>query len=193
MSSGSHRVARMARGLLLAAALWVSAATAADYVGRPVYSEPGTGISLPPGCNFEPTWRARLANSDLELWVVDCALLPHVWLVRRGIIEYDRSNRARLRFQILDERKYPGETAGETVTVQCTGRGGSEAGFAATGVTWRSAQNTLRMANAKAALQVDRRAGKLIDLPAEKVDCTRFLDREETMRQLQQQQGREKR
>jgi hypothetical protein len=161
--------------------------TASAYVGRPVYSEPGSGIALPPGCRFEPSWRARLANSDLELWVVDCTLLPHVWLVRRGVIAYDSNNRARLRFQILDDRKYAGETAGETVSVQCTGRGGSETGFAVIGATWRSNQGVLRLGAAKAALGVDRRAGKLVDLPTAKIDCSRFLDREEMMRQLQQQ------
>ncbi len=177
---------RSALALMLAAAT----TTAAAYIGRPVYSEPGSGIALPPNCSFEPAWRARLANSDLELWVVDCSLLPHVWLVRRGVIEYDRSNRARLRFQILDERKYPGETAGETVSVQCTGRGGSETGFAVIGANWRSAQGVLRLGSAKAAVRVDRNAGKLVDLPLDKIDCTRFLDREETMRKLQQGSGK---
>lgn len=169
-------------------ALMVGATPAASaYAGRPVYGEPGAGIALPPGCAFEPSWRSRLANSDLELWVVDCSLLPHVWLVRRGVVAYDSNNRARLRFQILDDRKYPGETAGETVSVQCTGRGGSETGFAVVGATWRSNQGVLRLGGAKAALGVDRRAGKLVDLPTEKVDCSRFLEREEMMRQLQQQ------
>ncbi len=177
---------RSALALMLAAAT----TTAAAYIGRPVYSEPGSGIALPPNCSFEPAWRARLANSDLELWVVDCSLLPHVWLVRRGVIEYDRSNRARLRFQILDERKYPGETAGETVSVQCTGRGGSETGFAVIGANWRSAQGVLRLGSAKAAVRVDHNAGKLVDLPLDKIDCTRFLDREETMRKLQQGSGK---
>ncbi len=177
-----HLLRHAAVTLVLCASTGASA-----YIGRPVYSEPGIGFALPPGCSFEPSWRARLANSDLELWVVDCGLLPHVWLVRRGVIAYDRDNRARLRFQILDERKYPGETAGETVSVQCTGRGGSETGFAAIGANWRPTQGVLRLGSAKAALGVDRRAGKLLELPTEKIDCTRFLDREETMRQLQQQ------
>jgi hypothetical protein len=180
----AERTAVVRQALL---ALVLCAATAASaYIGRPVYSEPGAGIALPPGCSFEPSWRARLANSDLELWVVDCALLPHVWLVRRGVIAYDSSNRARLRFQILDDRKYPGETAGETVSVQCTARGGSETGFAVIGANWRSAQGVLRLGSAKTALAVDRRTGKLVELPIEKIDCSRFLDREEMMRQLQQ-------
>jgi hypothetical protein len=169
----------------LAAALLALSASAFAHVGRPVYSEPGAGIALPPGCSFEPTWRARLANSDLELWVVECALQPHVWLVRRGVLEYDRSNRARLRFQILDERKLPGETAGETVSVQCATRRGSENGVAVIGATWRQAQGALRLASAKSALRVDRRSGKLVDAAIDQVDCTRFPDREETMRQLQ--------
>jgi hypothetical protein len=175
-----------ARRLAAAASLCAAVGSAQGYVGRPVYSEPGTGIALPPGCSFEPNWRSRLANSDLEVWVVECALVPHVWLVRRGVIEYDRSNRARLRFQILDERKYAGETAGETVSVQCTGRGGAEAGFVVIGATWRPHQGALRLAGGKGALRVDRRAGKLAEAPVDQVDCTRFLDREETMRQLQQ-------
>jgi hypothetical protein len=172
-------------------ALCATTASASAFIGRPVYSEPGAGIALPPGCGFEPSWRARLANSDLELWVVDCALLPHVWLVRRGVIEYDSSNRARLRFQIIDERKYPGETAGETVSVQCNGRGNAETGFAVVGANWRSVQGVLRLGSAKAALHVDRRAGKLVEVATDKVDCNRFLDREETMRQLQHK-GRKK-
>jgi hypothetical protein len=171
------------------AAVWVLAtfaAAASAHVGRPIYSEPGAGIALPPGCSFEPSWRARLTNSDLELWVVECTMQPHVWLVRRGVIEYDRSNRARLRFQVLDERKYPGETAGETVSVQCTGHGGAETGVAVIGATWRPAQGLLRLASAKAALRVDGRNGKLAEIAANQIDCTRFPDREETMRQLQQ-------
>lgn len=170
----------------VAAALLAAGSGAAGYVGRPVYSEPGSGIALPPGCAFEPSWRARLPNSDLEVWVVECTLLPHVWLVRRGVIEYDRSNRARLRFQVLDERKFPGETAGETVSVQCTGRGNADhPGYVAVGATWRPVQGTLRLAAAKTALRVDGRSGKLVDIAREQIDCTRFLEREETMRQLQ--------
>ena len=182
---------RIIRRILVFLALCATSAAAPAFVGRPVYSEPGAGIALPPGCSFEPSWRARLANSDLELWVVECTLLPHVWLVRRGVIEYDGNNRARLRFQIIDERKYPGETAGETVSVQCTGRGNAETGFAVVGANWRSAQGVLRLGSAKAALHVDRRAGKLVAVATDKVDCNRFPDREETMRQLQQK-GRKK-
>jgi hypothetical protein len=181
----ARRSGSLLRGAAAALALAAAAAAASEYIGRPIYSEPGAGIAMPPGCSFEPSWRARLANSDLELWVVDCALIAHVWLVRRGVIEYDRDNRARLRFQILDERRYAGETAGETVSVQCTGRRGSESGYAVIGANWRPSQGALRLASGKAALQVDRRAGKLADIALDQVDCARFLDREETMRQLQ--------
>lgn len=180
---------RLLPGILAAAAL-SAAATAQAYVGRPVYSEPGAGIALPPGCSFEPSWRARLPNSDLELWVVECTLQPHVWLVRRGVLEYDSRNRARLRFQVLDERKFPGETAGETVSVQCAGRRSAEVGYAVVGATWRSDQKSLRLQAAKSALRVDRRNGKLAEVELAQVDCTRFPDREETMRQLQQERGK---
>ena len=189
---GRRAAGRRLRRSVLALLLSMASAVTSAYVGRPVYSEPDSGIALPPGCTLEPTWRARLANSDLELWVVDCEMLPRVWLLRRGIVEYDRSNRARLRFQILDERKYPGETAGETVSVQCTARGGAENGYAVIGATWRSAPGALRLGGAKAALRVDRRGGKLTELAVGEVECARFLDREETMRRLQQR-DREKR
>lgn len=181
---------RILRGLAAVAVLWSATATTQAYIGRPIYNEPGAGLALPPGCATEPSWRARLSNSDLELWVVECTLQPHVWLVRRGIIEYDSQNRARLRFQILDERKFPGETAGETVSVQCTGRGSVETGFAVVGATWRSDQKALRLQSAKSALRVDRRAGKLADVALGRVDCSRFPEREETMRRLQQDRGK---
>lgn len=177
-------------GIALAMAIALLAAAQAN-VGRPIYSEPGTGIALPPGCTFEPSWRARLANSDLELWAVECTLVPHLWLVRRGVIEYDRDNRARLRFMVLDERILPGETAGETISVQCASRGNAETGVAAIGAKWRSTQGALRLQTAKAAVKVDRHKAKLVDVPVDQIECTRFLEREETMRRLQEQ-GRSK-
>ncbi len=177
-------------GIAFAMAIALANAAQAN-VGRPIYSEPGTGIALPPGCTFEPSWRARLANSDLELWAVECTLVPHLWLVRRGVIEYDRDNRARLRFMVLDERILPGETAGETISVQCASRGNAETGVAAIGAKWRSTQGALRLQTAKTAVKVDRRNAKLVDLPVDQIDCTRFLEREETMRRLQES-GRSK-
>lgn len=186
----ARAASRAVRSLVVAATLCLGVVSVQAYIGRPVYSEPGAGMALPPGCAFEPSWRARLPNSDLELWVVECTLQPHVWLVRRGVIEYDGRNRARLRFQVLDERKFPGETAGETVSVQCTGRGNAETGFAVVGATWRSDQKALRLDAAKSALRVDRRSGKLAEITASQIDCTRFPGREETMRQLQQERGK---
>ncbi|MCA3217557.1 MAG: hypothetical protein ING59_03160 [Burkholderiales bacterium] len=57
------------RALLLPLTLALPTLAAAQpgpaYLGRPVYQEPGAGPQLPPACAVDPTWRARLPNSDL--------------------------------------------------------------------------------------------------------------------------------
>ena len=92
--------------------------TPANYVGRPIYSEPGSGLQLPPGCAVEPSWRSKLGSSDLEVWVVNCNGTAHGWLLRRSVVEVLAGNQARLRFQVLDERAWSGETAGDTASVR---------------------------------------------------------------------------
>jgi hypothetical protein len=157
-----------------------------SFVGRPVFSEPKTGLALPPGCLLDANARARIANVDVELWLVECRLQARLWLVRRTTVGYDRSNVARLRFEVLDERPLPGETAVETASVQCAPRNGAASPVAVLGATWKRVNaNHLALAGAKSALTVDRRAGKLVDIGLDQIDCTRFLDREEQMRRLQ--------
>lgn len=156
------------------------------FVGRPIYSEPKTGISLPPGCNFEANWRARLPNSDLELWITECSLVPSLWLLRRSVVAYEANNQARLRFEVIDERRFPGETAGETVSIKCTGKAGGEAGYAVVGASWRVVKpGQLTLANAKDAYAIDRKAGKLMETKLAQIECARFLEREEQMRRLE--------
>jgi hypothetical protein len=54
-----------------------------SFAGRPVYSEPGNGLQMPPGCRVEPPWRTRLGSTDMEVWVVDCGGVAHTWMLRR--------------------------------------------------------------------------------------------------------------
>lgn len=176
------------------AALLVSAAGAqtppASFVGRPIYSEPGSGLQLPPGCSVEPAWRTKLGASELEVWIADCDGVAHAWLLRRSVLEMLAGNHARFRFQVLDERVWAGETAGESASVQCTGRADGEAGFVVVGAKWRGIgkNNTeLRLASATAAVRADRSALKFLDTPVAAVECTRFPAREAMMRRLQQE------
>jgi len=78
------------------------------YMGRPIYSEPATGLQLPPGCAIEPTWRARITTSDNEVWLVTCGGVVRAWLLRRAVLEVLAANSARVRFQVLDEQLLPG-------------------------------------------------------------------------------------
>lgn len=161
----------------------------ASYVGRPVYSEPGAGLQLPPECSVAPSWRSALAPSDLEVWVASCSGTAHAWLVRRSVIEALSGNQARLRYQVLDDRAWPGETAGESASVQCSSKARGEAGYVVIGAKWRSAGGgkELRLATASAAVRVDRTALKLVDVPTAAVDCVRFPAREAMMQRLQQE------
>lgn len=173
-------------GAALLFALWGAAQAGESYVGRPVYSEPGAGLQLPPGCHIEPTWRARMGTSDLEVWVIECGGIARSWLLRRSLVEIVAGNQARLRFLVLDERQWPGETAGDTLSVQCIGRSGPEAGYVVLGARWRAAGNELRLAGAKSVIRADPNSQKFVSASLAQVECTRHPDREAMLRRLQQ-------
>ncbi len=183
---------RLIAALLVALLACPAAAQAApdSYVGRPVYSEPATGLQLPPGCAVEPTWRTPLGNTDLEVWLAECSGTVRAWLLRRSVLEALAGGQARLRFQVLDERTWPGETAGNSASVQCSGRADGEPGFIVVGARWRSAGRNnaeLRLAGAAAAVRADRTALRFLDTPVAAVDCVRFPAREAMLRRLQQE------
>ena len=160
-------------------------ARAESYVDRPVYSEPSTGLQLPPECEVDPSWRSAVANTDLEIWIARCAGEPRVWLLRRQVVEIVNARQSRLRFQVLDERVYPEETAGETLSVQCTGPR-DEPGYVVRGARWRDDGKELRLKGARGVLRVDTRALALADSEVGAVDCARFPEREAMMKRLQQ-------
>ena len=162
------------------------AAPVASYVGRPIYSEPGAGLQMPPGCTIEPSWRAPLPNSDLEVWIVSCQGETRTWVLRRATIEMVSGNQARLRFAVTDERRWPGETAGDTVSVQCVGRNAAESGFVVAGARWRTAGAELRLAGASSVLRVDPGLQKFVVAGLAQIDCVRHPEREAMMRRLQQ-------
>ena len=147
-------VATLAAALVLCAGP-PAAHAQSDYRGRPIYSEPATGLQMPPNCTVEPTWRSRLTSGDLELWVVECDKLARLWLLKRQVVEMVGANQARLRFQVLDDQPRPEETAGESLSVQCNGRSGQAAGFAVIGAKWRSTGNELKLTSAQAAVRAD--------------------------------------
>lgn len=163
-----------------------AAPEASPFIGRPVYSEPGTGLQLPPGCQLEPTWRGRISNGDLEVWIVSCGNDTRTWLVRRTIVEMKAGNQARLRFQVLDDRVWPGESAGDSASVQCTGRSGGEGGYVVLGARWRPAGNELRLAGAQSVIRADPATLKFVPAQLAQVDCVRYPDREAMLRRLQQ-------
>jgi hypothetical protein len=164
----------------------VAACSAASYLGRPIYSEPGAGLQLPPGCQIEPTWRGRISNSDFEIWVVDCNGETRTWLLRRSTVEMLAANQARLRFLVTDERRWPGETAGDTASVQCVGRSAPDAGFVVVGAKWRPAGAELRLTSATTVLRADPVTQKFVPATLAQVDCARHPEREAMMRRLQQ-------
>jgi hypothetical protein len=157
-----------------------------SYVGRPVYSEPGSGLQLPPSCHMEPTWRARIGTSDLEVWVIECGGIARSWFLRRSLIEMVAGNQARLRFQVLDERQWPGETAGDTLSVQCIGKNGPEAGYVVLGAKWRAVGNELRLTGAQSVIRADPNSQKFVAASLAQVECTRHPEREAMLRRLQQ-------
>jgi hypothetical protein len=158
---------------------------AEKYVGRPIYSEPATGLQLPPGCAIEPTWRARISTSDNEVWLVTCSGVARAWLLRRAVLEVLSANSARVRFQVLDEELLPGETVGDTASVQCTGNSDDDVGLVVVGAKWRAVGTELRLVSAQRALRVDLTRQKLVSTPLARMECTRYPEREAMMRRLQ--------
>jgi len=155
------------------------------YVGRPIYSEPATGLQLPPGCTIEPTWRARISNSDNEVWLVTCGGVVRAWLLRRAVLEVLAANSARVRFQVLDEQLLPGEIVGDTASVQCTGKSDDDVGLVVLGAKWRATGTELRLVSAQGALRADLARQKLVSTPLARMECTRYPEREAMMRRLQ--------
>jgi hypothetical protein len=161
-------------------------ARAADsFVGRPIYSEPASGLQLPPGCEVDPSWRSPVPGTDLEIWVAQCNATPRVWLLRRQVVEVVNARQSRLRFEVLDERVYPDEVAGETLSVQCTGPR-DEAGYVVRGARWREDGKEKRLSKALGVLRADAAAQRLADSEVGAVDCARFPEREAMMKRLQQ-------
>jgi len=170
-------------------ALWILAGSslaraAESFVARPIYSEPAGGLQLPPNCEVDPSWRAAVAGTDLEIWIAVCGAEPRVWLLKRQVLEVVNARQSRLRFQVLDERLYPEETAGETLSVQCTGPR-DEPGYVVRGARWRSEDKELRLKGARGVLRVDSRTQTLVDTEPGAVDCARFPEREAMMKRLQ--------
>ncbi len=181
------RAAAMAAVLAFAMAAPQAApapAAAISYIGRPIYEEPAIGLQRPPNCIIEPTWRAPMTGAELEVWVADCDGIARVWLLKRQTIEVLASREARLRFQVIDERVLPEETAGETLSVQCTGPDNA-AGLVVRGARWRASGREMHLASARGALRGDASRRRLVDVDLSWIDCTRFPDREAMMRKLQ--------
>jgi len=181
----SYRGLAQAAGLLALLLLAAPAMAAESYLDRPVYSEPATGLQLPPGCEVDPSWRSPVAGSDLEIWIARCAGEPRVWLLKRQVVEIVNARQSRLRFQVVDERVYPEETAGDTLSVQCTGPR-DETGYVVRGARWRENGRELRLKSARGVLRVDLNGPTLADSEVGAVDCARFPDREAMMKRLQQ-------
>lgn len=161
-------------------------APAADsFVGRPIYSEPASGLQLPPGCEVDPSWRSPVPGTDLEIWIAQCAAGPRVWLLRRHVVEVINARQSRMRFEVLDERVYPDEVAGETLSVQCTGPR-DEAGYVVHGARWREDGKEKRLSKALGVLRADVPSQRLADSEVGAVDCARFPEREAMMKRLQQ-------
>jgi len=180
------RVAPAVAAAVLGASPASSAVEAAStYVGRPIYSDPSNGLQLPPGCIIEPTWRLRISPTELEVWVLNCDSVARVWLLTRHPVEMLSAHEARLRFEVIDERVLPGETPGESLSVQCTAAG-DDAGRVARGARWRGSGHELHLAGAQGALRVDVTHHRLVDTDMSGIDCVRFPDREAMMRKLQQ-------
>jgi hypothetical protein len=180
------RVAVLAAALALSAAVPLAHAQS-DYRGRPIYSEPASGLQMPPNCSVEGSWRSRPSSGDLELWVVECDRLARLWLLKRQVVEMVGANQARLRFQVLADQPYPEETPGETLSVQCSGRSGQNGLFAVVGAKWRASGNQLQLTSAQAALRVDAKTQALVNAGVSSVECVRYPEREATLRKLQQQ------
>lgn len=172
-------------------ALAQGAGSKSAYVGRPIYSEPASGLQMPPGCQMQPSWRARLGTSDHEVWVVKCSEVPRVWLLKRSVVEMIRANQARLRFQILDERVWPDEQPGETLSVQCVGRAQQDSGYVVVGAKWRTQAGKggeVALVSAQTVLRADLSTQKWVEARIQDVECARYPEREAMMLRLQQSQ-----
>ena len=161
------------------------AQSADSFLGRPIYSEPASGLQLPPQCQVDPAWRTNVRGSDLEIWIAACGTGGRVWLLRRQIVEVVNARAARLRFEVIDERIYPDETPGESLSVQCTGPT-DDPGYVVRGARWREDGKDLRLKAARGALRLDPRTQRLGDVELGAIDCTRFPEREAMMKRLQQ-------
>jgi len=169
-------------GILAAGA---RAQPADSFLGRPIYSEPATGLQLPPECQVDPAWRTNVRGTDLEIWIAACGTGARVWLLRRQIVEVVNARAARLRFEVVDERVYPDETPGDSLSVQCTGPT-DDPGYVVRGARWREDGKDLRLKAARGALRLDPRTQRLGDVEVGVIDCTRFPEREAMMKRLQQ-------
>ncbi len=174
---------RWAAACGLLAALAAVPAAAESFLGRPIYGEPGIGLKMPPGCRVDASGRSRLGGTDFEVWAVDCRDGAHAWLLRRQVIEVLSSRLARLRFTVMDERVLPGERAGDTVSVQCTGHDNDD-GYVVLGARWRADGRTLRLVAQRGLLRADAVHGRFADADPRAADCVRFPEREELMRKL---------
>ncbi|HYB49803.1 MAG TPA: hypothetical protein VED47_01720 [Burkholderiaceae bacterium] len=176
------RAALLGWGLLAAGA---QAQSADSFLGRPIYSEPATGLQLPPSCEVDPAWRTNVRGTDLEIWIAACGPGARVWLLRRQVVEVVNGRQARLRFEVLDERAYSDETAGDSLSVQCTGPS-DETGYVVRGARWREDGKELRLKAARGAMRAEARTQRLIDTELGAIECTRFPEREAMMKRLQQ-------
>jgi hypothetical protein len=156
-----------------------------SYISRPIYSEPSTGLQLPPGCEVDPTWRTTVPSSDLEIWIAKCADDSRIWLLKRAVVEVLNSRQSRLRFEVIDERIVADETPGESLSVQCTGPR-DESGYVVRGAHWRAEGKELRLKNARSVMKADTHTQTLVDSEIGDVDCSRFPEREAMMKRLQQ-------
>jgi len=159
------------------------------YMDRPIYSEPASGLQMPPGCVLEPAWRARLPARDYEVWVVQCDGVARSWMLRRSVIEMISATQARLRFQILDDRVWPQESAGDSLSVQCVGRGQADSGYVVAGAQWGQVSKQggeIRLRDANIVLRASIEAQKFIPAKLSEVECTRYPQREAMMRRLQE-------
>jgi len=159
--------------------------TADSFVGRPIYSEPATGLQLPPQCQVDPTWRTNVRGTDMEIWIAACGPGARVWLMRRQVVEVFNGRQARLRFEVLDERIYPDETPGDSLSVQCAGPS-DETGYVVRGARWREDGKELRLKSARGALRLEPHLQRLADAELGTIECTRFPEREAMMKRLQQ-------
>jgi hypothetical protein len=127
-----------------------------------------------------------MGTSDHEVWVAVCDGQARAWMVRRQVVEMLATNQARLRFQVLDERIFGTETAGDTLSVQCSGTKSGDNGFVVRGARWRTLGKELKLVSAAGLIRADVAQQHFVDAPLVAAECSRFPEREAMMRQLQQ-------